>query len=134
VSCWPGLSAPWELPRDVAARLSERVRGDLPDRADLEELLRWAQQLDENDQEHMQALTAVLPLLSVQSIREPWDMDARGFRRIFERYARHIAKASFPFAFCDDLADFCLWAIRETGDNAILRTTMAALPKLGESH
>jgi hypothetical protein len=76
----------------------------------------------------------VLPRLLMPAIRELWDMDARGFRRIFERYARHIATAGFPFALCDDLADFCLRAVRETGDNAILRTTMAALPELGESH
>jgi serine/threonine protein kinase len=124
----------WESPEDVAARLTERVRGDQPDAADLEELLRWAQQLDENDIGHMEALTTVLPRLSIEWIQALWNMDARGFRRIFERYARYIAKASFPFAFCDDLADFCVRAIRETGDNAILRMAMAALPELGESH
>jgi serine/threonine protein kinase len=124
----------WERPDDVAARLSERIRGDLPDRADLEELLRWVQQLDENDEEHMDALDSVLPRLSAASIHELWELDARGFGRIFERYTRRIARASFPFAFCDDLADFCLRAVRETRDNAILRSTMAALPQLGESH
>jgi hypothetical protein len=128
------LAVQWERPDDVAARLSERVRVEKPDQADLKELLRWAQQLDENEQDNMNALTTVLPRLSTRSIRKLWSVDAHGFRRVFERYARYIARSSFPFAFCDDLADFCLRAVRETRDSVMLRTTVTALAELGGYH
>jgi hypothetical protein len=124
----------WESAEDVAARLSNRVTASPPDPVALEELLRWAEQLDATSATDMNTLTDVLPRLSGEAIKYLWRFDAPAFRRVFDRYTQHISIADFSFAYCDILADFCSRAVRVTGDPEILRTTLAALPQLGSRH
>jgi len=124
----------WESPEDIAARLSSRVTALPPDPVALEELLRWAEQLDATSIPDMTILTDVLPRLSREAIDYLWRFDAPAFRRIFDSYAEHISSADFPFAQCDVLADFCSRAVNMTGNPEILRATLAALPQLGWRH
>lgn len=124
----------WESAEDVAARLSDRVTASPPDPLALEEMLRWAEQLDATSSDDMTTLTDLLPHLSRDAINYLWEFDAPAFRRVFDSYAQHIRSASFSFSYCDVLADFSSTAVNVTGDPEILRATLAALPELGFSH
>lgn len=129
-----GPKGKWENAEDVAKRLLERVRLPQPDADALEELLAWAQSLDEDNYDDMDAMSRVLPWISAWSIQWLWARDSGAFRRIFERYSVRIAHGSFAFDYCDVLADFSRRVVDETNDPGVLRATAEALPQLGESH
>lgn len=124
----------WEAPEDVAKRLFERVRLPKPAPSALDELFVWAQSLDENDREDMQALTRVLPWISAGSIGKLWADDSEAFTRIFERFAEHVYTIGFEWSFCDVLADFIVRTIEVTENGRILRSGVRALAELGHSH
>ncbi len=96
----------WENAEDVAKRLLERVRLPRPGDEDLDELLTWAQSLDEGDHDDMAALARVLPWISARSIRTLYAADTSAFRRVFERHCLYVESTGFDFTYCDVLADF----------------------------
>jgi serine/threonine protein kinase len=128
-------SAMPEPAEDAAARLLERVRLPKPNAKDLDELIRWASSLDEDNYDEMQALARVLPWISAHSIRTLWSSRRPAFRNVFARFARFIAdRASFSFDFCDVLAEFCRRVVEITDDIGILREATTALCELGANH
>lgn len=129
-----GRKGQWETAEDVAKRLLERVRLPKPAAEDLDELVAWAQSLDEHEHLDMEALSRVLPWISAWSIRHLWARDDGAFRRMFEKYSDYIAESGFNFDYCDVLADFSRRAVEETGDPGVLRATATSLAELGESH
>jgi serine/threonine protein kinase len=124
----------WETAEDVAKRLLERVRLPRPAAEDLDELLTWAQSLDEGDGDDMAALARVLPWISARSIRTLYAADASGFRRIFERFSLHVESSGFDFTYCDVLADFSRRAVEKSEDVSILRAAVRSLAVLGDRH
>lgn len=124
----------WESPDDTAQRLLERVRLPKASVDDLGELLAWALELDEAEDEDMVALSRVLPWISVRSVRKLWDLDSDGFARVYERYAAHVQSAGFSFEYCDVLADFGRRVVEQTNDRRILRATTRSLAELGHRH
>lgn len=127
-------TAGWESPEDTAKRLLDRIRVDSPTAADLEELITWASNLDEDDEDEMRLLATVLPRISRYSVRVLWRDRHASFENVYTRYAQHIATRSFRFDFCDVLADFCASVVGETRDLTILRSTITALCQLGSDH
>lgn len=128
------VDADWETPEDEAKRLLERIRLPRPGRDALTELLSWAQRLDEDDRGDMGLLARVLPWLAAGSIATLWKLDAPAFRRVYERYAAHVATGRFNFEFCDVLADFGRRVVDESGDHGLLRLTTRSLIELGYAH
>jgi len=124
----------WENAEDVAKRLLERVRLPRPGDEDLDELLTWAQSLDEGDHDDMAALARVLPWIAARSIRTLYAADASAFRRVFERHCLHVESTGFDFTYCDVLADFARRSVEQTGDISILRAAVRSLAALGYSH
>jgi serine/threonine protein kinase len=124
----------WETSEDVAKRLMPLVRLPAPDPAALEELLSWAQALDEHDMHDMHALSQVLPWISSWSVAKLWSLDSSAFRRVFRQHCAFIAKAVFDFGLCDVLADFARRAVNGTGDELVLRAAARSLALLGERH
>ena len=124
----------WETAEDVAQRLLDRVRLPKPTVEDLDELVTWAQALDEDDSDDMVALCRVLPWISGWSIQQLWVRDSGAFRRIFHRYSSHIAASGFGFEYCDVLSDFSQRAVQQTKDPDVLRDLARSLPGLGARH
>jgi hypothetical protein len=124
----------WESAEDVAKRLLERVRLPHPAGEDLDELLTWAQALDESDDDDMAALARVLPWISPRSIKALHAADAGAFRRVFDRYCLHVESTGFDFTYCDVLADFARRAVEKTDDVGILHAAVRSLAVLGERH
>ncbi len=124
----------WETAEDAAKRILQRVRLPRPAVEDLDDLMSWAQSLDEQDHADMVALARVLPWISSWSVRQLWSSDSDAFRRVFQRHCHHIAGASFDFDFCDVLADFVGRAVDATGDEAVLSAAVRCLASLGDRH
>jgi serine/threonine protein kinase len=124
----------WETAEDAAKRLLERVRLPQPAQEDLDDLLTWAQSLDEDEPDDMKALTRVLPWISARSIRVLWASDREAFRRVFQRHCRHVETTGFAFEYCDVLADFARRAVEQTDDITVLRVAVRSLAELGYSH
>lgn len=124
----------WESPDDTARRLLEHVRLPKASIDDLNELLTWALELDETEDEDMVALSRVLPWISARSVTKLWELDSEGFRRVYERYADHVGSAGFSFEYCDVLADFGRRVVEQTKDLPILRATSRSLAELGHGH
>lgn len=124
----------WESTEETAKRLLELVRLPKPAVEDLDDLLAWAESLDETDTEEMRALTRVLPWTSSWSIRTMWKRDRATFRRIFARYCDHVADHGFAFDYCDVLADFTRRVVQEIDSSAMLRSAVQALAELGYGH
>ena len=124
----------WESSEDVAKRLLPVARQEQPGPEVLDELLSWAQALDEHDGRDMAALSQILPWISSWSVAQLWSRDSSAFRRVFGEHCTFVARASFDFGFCDVLADFARRAVAATGDDAVLRAAVRSLAPLGEHH
>lgn len=124
----------WESAEDAAKRLLERVRLPKPAVEDLDDLLGWAQRLDETDTDDLEAMTRVLPWVSSWSIQQMWTRDPTAFRRVFEHHCDHVAEHGFAFEYCDVLADFSRRVAQDVEDTAMLRGAAQALAGLGYNH
>jgi serine/threonine protein kinase len=127
-------SGPWESVEDAAKRLLEQVRLPKPSAEDLDDLLSWAQQLDETASDDMESLARVLPWISAWSVRTMWARQAPAFRIVFQYFCDYVAEQGFNFEYCDVLADFTRRVVQEVQDPALLPPAVKALAGLGYNH
>lgn len=123
----------WETPEETAQMLSELVRNPHSYES-LATFLTWAERLDEDSSNDMDALASVMPALNSSSIAALLDNDEESFLRIYRRFTGHVAGSGFSFGACDGLAEVCKRVVRETAGHSVLRQTVTALAELGQSH
>lgn len=123
----------WETREEQAERLRDRLLGK-PSQDELIELLEWAQKLNEQDSDDMQALSRVLPWMSESSIAFLWSKDGPALARVVERFCTYVGSHSFSFEYCDTLANFMRRVAVTTGSTAILGKVVATLGRLGSHH
>jgi tRNA A-37 threonylcarbamoyl transferase component Bud32 len=124
----------WETPQDKAYRLRRRLReGGAADEGALEELTRWAEEVDSADHDDMEWFAWTLSSLSRDSVDWWWDRDPAGFTRVFLGFTERM-DGSFDFGACDVFADFARCAVTATRDTVILREAVRGLACLGYNH
>ena len=124
----------WETPEEKATRLRPRLReGGVADEAALEELARWAEEVDSADDEEMGWFARTLSALPADSVEWWWDRDPGAFSRVFLAFAERL-EGEFPFEVCDGLAGFARRAIAVTRDAIILQEAICGLTCLGHHH
>jgi hypothetical protein len=124
----------WETAEEKASRLRPRLReGGIADQAALEELARWAEEVDCEDYDEMGWLARSLSALRTDSVKWWWDLDPAGFSRVFLAFTERL-EGEFGFSECDGLADFARRAVAVTRDSVILREAICGLACLGCNH
>lgn len=123
----------WETTSEIVERLTSHVRVEVPEDAALEELLDRLLSSDDPE-DALDTLNSALPLLSTYSINRLWAMNADGTRRIIEAYSDYVAERSWPFEYCDVIADFFDRVTLTIDDDDIVRSTVAGLVCLGANH
>jgi hypothetical protein len=63
-----------------------------------------------------------------------WERDPESFRQLIARYASPVADLSWPFSFCDVIADFLSEAVSVSNDEDVMRDAIYALLELGWGH
>lgn len=124
----------WESPEEAARRITDLITAADVDYDSLQALITWAEQLDEDEHEEMDALATALPRLSLQSIADIFERDEDAFRRIYRRYTDYVGTTGFEFARCDGLANFGKRVMAATRDAGLLRMTVSSLANLGRNH
>ncbi len=124
----------WETPEEAARRITDLITAPDVEYDSLQVLITWAEQLDENDHDEMDALAIALPRLSKQSITDIYEEDEEAFRRIYRRYTDYIGDTGLEFARCDGLANFAKRVTIATRDPSLLRMTVTSLANLGQRH
>jgi hypothetical protein len=120
----------WSSPEDRATDLSTRLAVELADDSALDELLDLAFVGTELAPE----LYRTIPRMSRDALTRLWERDPESFRLVVTRYAVPAATISWPFSFCDVIADFFNAAVAVANDEDVMRESIYALLELGSSH
>lgn len=124
----------WETPEERSDRLRPRLReGGVADQAALEELIRWAEEMDPADYSEMGSFAVALSALPAESVEWWWDRDPDGFHRAFLAFTERL-EGSFNFDTCDVLAGFARRTVAVTRDSVILQEAIHGLTCLGHYH
>ncbi|MFJ3795276.1 serine/threonine-protein kinase [Streptomyces sp. NPDC090088] len=130
----PAPTGRWETADEKAGRLRPRLKvGRIVDEAALDELVRWADELDFTNYTDMGEFSWALCVLPSDSVKWWWKQNPDGFLGVFQAFTNRL-EGSFGFELCDLLADFARRAVSATGDPIILREAVRGLAHLGENH
>jgi serine/threonine protein kinase len=121
----------WASVSDIAESLRDRIAADNADDSALDDLMELAQADGGNG---LVELRETIPLMSPSAISRQWERDPDAFRVLMERYSDHVATTSWPFSFCDKIADFFERAVKLTGDDDVLQYSIYALVEMGRDH
>lgn len=120
----------WASPEDRATDLSKRLAAELADDSALDDLLNLAFSGPELPSD----LHRTIPRMSNDALVRLWERDPESFRQLIARFASPVAGLSWPFSFCDVIADFFSEAVSVSNDEDVLRDAIYALLELGWGH
>ncbi|QFZ78713.1 protein kinase [Streptomyces fagopyri] len=124
----------WQAPSDIADILTSRLAAKDADPIAVDEFLGWAQRVDADDLLAQKEVMRVLGAMSAETIQLCWQTDSAAFIAIFANFCTTVNASTFPFEYCDVIADFARRAVRTTSDATVLRLTVQTLPELGHYH
>lgn len=129
----PAPTGVWEAAQERSERLRARLEGDrlVPDKGALAELISWASDLDDEDDQVYFCVT--LSVLQTPSIRWWWEHDPEAFERVFRVFAE-LLDGRFGFGTCDRLANYAQRAVSVTGSSVVLQEAITGLTLLGTQH
>lgn len=123
-------STTWESPTDRLARLRPRLVGESIDATAADELLQW---LLDDDMEDFAAPAGALVASSRRVMRYMWEANPSSYRRVAGKLGKWM-RGSFPFDYCDDVADAARLLWQSSSDNEVLRAIVGGLVELGSAH
>lgn len=124
----------WVTVEENADGLADRLRAEVPDDLAIHELTELLLAGGGEHESAVRALRNTIPVMSRDALSRLWDLDEDHFRRVLEIYGDHVAGSSFPFDFCDTIADFYERAVLVAKDAQVTHLALLALFQLGPSH
>lgn len=119
---------------DIRQRLADQLNSPSPDPSAVAEVRELISASAEDD-EVLNVLDHVAPLLQGPELVDLWSKDPVEFRDFLARLAEHMRHSAYEFSFTDQIASFfrrCIAASNEDAD--ILRSSVIALVRVGAYH
>jgi serine/threonine protein kinase len=125
-------SSDWEDPEGRLARLRPRLSSEVLDEVAADELVEWL--LSDDVGAEIGAAARALVSCSRYSIEHMWHSNPRGFRTGYRQVVGWMQIEGFEWEYCDHIANAVRMIVNVTGDNDVLRGSVAGLARLGKSH
>ncbi|SKF61282.1 serine/threonine protein kinase [Mycobacteroides abscessus subsp. abscessus] len=124
-------SMKWESPEDRLARLRPRLTALVLDTVAAEELLQW---LLDDDPVEFESAAPTLIASSRAVMAYLWSTNPAAYRKVAAKVGTWMGQGSFPFDYCDNVANSAraIWQVSE--DNDVLRVMVRGLVDLGSAH
>jgi hypothetical protein len=127
------IHAEWETRDEQAERLRDQLLRN-PTREELVIVAEWALELDEQQQEDVDALIRVLPWMTLSATKALMNWNSNAFSKIIERFCEAVGSGSFSFEYCDVLATYLRRITLATSDASITGQAIKTLARLGAHH
>ena len=125
-------STTWEDPGSRLERLRPRLGGMVVDQVAASELLNWLQA--DNIDDEIQHAAAAFIATAPATLQWMWSANPTAFRSGYGEVVSWVKFESFPFAYCDAIANTVRNVLAVARDNDVLRSSITSLGRLGAGH